>query len=409
MKKTIHFSKGFIPAVILSIAVIAAGIFCIVTKGINFGLDFKAGLIEEFKLAPTAIQLTYNGAANVSVQTNAQGVNLIVSGLGSENTTHNFSYYVYPTIAEMAKAMNEVEGVSAEVKADDPAASAQGLFTNSEVSAILSDQPFNLHIAQGAATDVTSDDIRNTLVDIDGVAVKAMGQPLDNHFQIRIGDDGSDPEMSKNMLSKVSSELSAKYGTENYAVIKTDFIGSQYSGKLIWQSIMLVLATLLLIWIYATIRFHWDYALAAVVGILHDSLIMIAFIVFTQMEFTSTSIAAILTIIGYSINNTVVVMDRIRENVKLLKAKKMNTIWDISQTQLLNRSLLTTITTMLAVLSLFIFTTGSIHDFALLLIIGLISGFYSSILIAGSVLAVTRKNWTPSEDEKKTQVIEIEE
>lgn len=64
---------------------------------------------------------------------------------------------------------------------------------------------------------------------------------------------------------------------------------------------------------------------------------------------------------------------------------------------------------MLAVLSLFIFTTGSIHDFALLLIIGLISGFYSSILIAGSVLAVTRKNWTPSEDEKKTQVIEIEE
>ncbi len=409
MKKTIHFSKGFIPAVIISIAIIAAGIFCIVTRGINFGLDFKAGLIEEFKLAPTAIQLTYKGASNVSVQTNAQGVNLVVSGVGSENTTHNFSYYQYPTISEMAKAMNEVEGVTAVVKAENADASAQGLFTNSEVSSVLSDVPFNLHIAQNSSTDVTSDDIRNTLVDIDGVAVKAMGQPLDNHFQIRIGDDGSDPEMSKNMLSKVSSELSAKYGSENYAVIKTDFIGSQYSGKLIWQSVILVLATLVLIWIYATIRFHWDFALAAVIGILHDSLIMIAFIVFTQMEFTSTSIAAILTIIGYSINNTVVVMDRIRENVKLLKAKKMNTIWDISQTQLLNRSLLTTITTMLAVVSLFIFTTGSIHDFALLLIIGLISGFYSSILIAGAVLALTRKNWTPSEDEKKTQVIDIEE
>ncbi len=409
MKKTIHFSKGFIPAVIISIAIIAAGIFCVATRGINFGLDFKAGLIEEFKLAPTAIQLTYKGASNVSVQTNAQGVNLVVSGVGSENTTHNFAYYAYPTIASMANAMDEIEGVTAVVKAENGEDSAQGLFTNSEVSSVLSEVPFNLYIASKNATDVTADDIRNTLVDIDGVAVKAMGQPLDNHFQIRIGDDGSDPEMSKNMLSKISSELSAKYGSENYAVIKTDFIGSQYSGKLIWQSILLVLATLVLIWIYATIRFHWDYALAAVIGILHDALIMIAFIVFIQMEFTSTSIAAILTIIGYSINNTVVVMDRIRENVKLLKAKKMNTIWDISQTQLLNRSLLTTVTTMLAVISLFIFTTGSIKDFALLLIIGLISGFYSSIFIAGSVLALTRKNWTPSEDEKKTQVIEIEE
>ena len=146
-------------------------------------------------------------------------------------------------------------------------------------------------------------------------------------------------------------------------------------------------------------------AVGAILAIVHDALIMIAFITWTQMEFTSIILAAILTIIGYSINDTVVVLDRVRENIKTIKVKKFKDLLDISQTELLSRTLITTGTTLLAVISLFIFTTGSMRDFALALMVGMVSGVYSTIFIAGGFIAVVRRNWKASDEEKKSQVI----
>ena len=109
------------------------------------------------------------------------------------------------------------------------------------------------------------------------------------------------------------------------------------------------------------------------------------------MEIDSLTIAAILTIVGYSINNTVVVLDRVRENSKLITVSSIKEMLDISQTEMLTRSVITTVTTMLAALSLLIFTSGSMRNFAACLMVGLASGFYSSIFIAGSLISVTRK------------------
>lgn len=409
MKKVIHFSKAFIPCVILSLVIIVSGAFRICTKGINLGLDFKPGLIEEFKIAPTAIAMNYTGSAQVSVQVNAQGVSLVVAGVGAENTTFEFPYIKYTNLESMVAGFNSVEGVKATLKTVDGKESAQGLFTNSEKSATLSsDEAFNLYIPDSEAVDITADDIREIFGE-DNVAVKALGVPLDNHFQIRVGDDGSDPEISKKIQENISNKLAEKFGADNYAIVKTDFIGAQFSGKLVISSIVTVLLSLILIWLYATIRFKWDFALGAILAIIHDALIMIAFMAWTQMEFTSTSIAAILTIIGYSINDTVVVLDRVRENIKLLKVKKFSSILDISQSELLTRTMITTITTLLAVISLFIFTTGNMKDFALALIVGLISGIYSTIFIAGAFIALVRRKWQPSDEDKKTQVISVEE
>ena len=114
------------------------------------------------------------------------------------------------------------------------------------------------------------------------------------------------------------------------------------------------------------------------------------------MEFSTTVLAAVLTIIGYSINATVVILDRVRYNLKMMpEAKSFNEILNKSLSDTLLRSILTTVTTLFAVLSLYIFTTGSIKNFAMAMIIGLISGMYSSIFISSGFISLFRRNWKP--------------
>lgn len=407
MKKVIRFSKFFIPAVIISSAIILSGIFMLFTRGINFGIDFKPGLIQEVRISKTAFEISYKGSSSITIDTSAQGVELVVSGLASEKTTHSFGYIDYKTIGGMVNAMNAVEGVNAVLKTSGSTAASE-LFTSSAFSNVLSASPLRVFYAD-PSVEAKIEDVRSALQSLTDSSIKSVGGKEENAFQIRVGDDGSDTEMSKKIQTQVYELLSQKFGKDSVAVVKTDYVASQFSRSLVSQSIILVLATLLLIWIYATIRFKWDFALGAVLAIVHDAIIMVAVITFTQMEFNSITIAAILTIIGYSINDTIVVLDRVRENIKLVKVQKFSDILDLSQTEILSRTIITTVTTLLAVISLFVFTSGSMKDFALALIIGMISGIYSTIFITGSFVALVRKNWKPSDEEKKTQVKEFAE
>jgi preprotein translocase subunit SecF len=159
-------------------------------------------------------------------------------------------------------------------------------------------------------------------------------------------------------------------------------VGSRFSKDLARQAIWLLGGTLLLILIYASIRFKPGFAMGAVLGIVHDGLIMVGFIIWTGMEFNTTTIAAIMTILGYSINDTIVVFDRIRETVKMYPDDDFKTILNRAITDTLSRTFITTLTTMLAVISLYIFTTGAMKDFALALLVGMVSGVYSTIFIA---------------------------
>ena len=160
------------------------------------------------------------------------------------------------------------------------------------------------------------------------------------------------------------------------------------------KSIFMFICVIVLIWVYAAIRFHWDFALGSVIALLHDTLIMFTFICWSGMEFSTTVLAAVLTIVGYSINATVVILDRIRYNLKMMpEAKNFDDILNRSLSDTLTRSILTTATTLFAVLALFIFTTGSIKDFSLAMIVGLISGIYSSIYISSAFISFSRRNW----------------
>ncbi|MBD5427592.1 MAG: protein translocase subunit SecF [Treponema sp.] len=390
MRKVIHFSKFFVGAVILSLVLIASGIVSVVTRGINFGLDFKPGMIEEFRIDPTVLELTYGGSATITVDPSETGLDLVVSGVGAENRTVTLRYEENPTVADLAQKISEVEGIGVNVL-DGAVASGDGLFVNSAVSTTLGATPLRIHAADDSV-NVNADDVRAALVDIEGADVKTLGSGKDASYQIRLGVAEGDTQQS--IQERTNAALTAAFGADKVAIVKSDFIGAQFSRTLIRDSVVLVLLTLVLIWLYSTIRFHWDFALAAVIAIIHDALIMVTFITWSQMEFSTTTLAAILTIIGYSINATVVILDRVRSNMKNIETDKFTDILNISLTETLSRSIITTVTTLFAVVSLFVFTTGTIHDFALALIVGLLSGAYSSIFIAGAFISCVRRTYT---------------
>lgn len=396
MKKVFPFSKYIVPAVIFSAVVILSGLVPLLTKGINFGIDFKPGLVADVRLVNPVMELTYDGAASVAVEINPWNVTLVVSGVGADNETRVYPFAEYATVGDMAGAMAQVPGVTA--RALDAAIPADALFANSAVASVLSATPYRLYYSgEGQLTDVEG--VRTALAGLTDVSVKMAGSGIDEVFQIRVGDSG-DGRTSMDLQQSVVTALADAFGADNVAIIKTDFIGAQFSGSLVWQSVLLVLAALVLIWIYATIRFKWDFALASVIAITHDALVIISFIAWSQMEFNTVTLAAILTIIGYGINDTVVVLDRVRENTRLMNTKNFMDIVNQSQSDCFGRTMITTVTTLLAVTALCLFTTGSIHDFALALIIGIISSAYSTIMITSAFLSKTRKNWKPDDEVK---------
>lgn len=389
MKRTMSFNKGFIPCTIISAVIILFGIIGFFTKGINFGLDFKPGLIEEVRVAEPVAEITYDGSAKIALDLSAGQMDLVITGTSANNETRSFNFAVYNTVALLADEVNKVDGVNMTVK--NGSYDTTKLFLNSAVSTVLSNEA--LYIYPAGTSEITTDDIREALGE-DNIAIKQLGSGADASYQIRMGINEGDAQ--NELQSSVNEKLYSKFGKENVAIVKTDFIGSGMSKSTTRKSIVMFICVIVLIWAYAAIRFHWDFALGSVIALLHDVLIMLTFITWSGMEFSVTVLAAVLTIVGYSINATVVILDRIRYNLKMMtEAKNFNYILNKALSDTFTRSVLTTVTTLFAVLSLFIFTTGSIKDFSLALIVGLISGMYSSIFISSAFISLSRRNWKP--------------
>ena len=395
MKTVKNFSKAFPACAIASAAIIVFGIAGIIVRGINFGIDFVPGLVEEVRIAPAAIELTYKGSAGVSVETSNVALDLVISGTGAENETKSLTYGQNATVQDMANALNTVEGVTAKVLASG-SADSYGIYLDSASTARLSfDQPMRLYVSD-AANNVSIDEVRASLSS-QNVSVKELGDAANRSFQIRAAISKDDDASIETLQQAITGSLKDKFGANNIAIVKTDFVGSSFSSSNAWKSIVLAVVTLFAIWFYATIRFHWDFALGAIIALIHDCMIMFAFISWTQVEFSTTSFAAVLTIFGYSINATVVILDRVRENIKLVDTKDFKVILDTSISDTLSRSVITTVTTLFASVSLLVFTSGSIRDFAQILTVGLISGCYSSMFISSGFISWARRNWQPGE------------
>jgi len=190
----------------------------------------------------------------------------------------------------------------------------------------------------------------------------------------------------------VAASLPDGFFLSDFEVFNVEIVGPQVGGQLRTQAALATLYSLLGMLIYLGFRFEWIYGIAAVITVFHDTLITVGFFSLTNTDITLTVIAALLTLIGYSNNDTIVVFDRIRENIKLMRREKLSEIVNRSINQTLSRTILTAGLTFLTVLALFLFGGEVLRGFSMALVIGILIGTYSSIAIAAPIL-VAYQDW----------------
>jgi preprotein translocase subunit SecF len=216
-------------------------------------------------------------------------------------------------------------------------------------------------------------------LDLGDVTLQAFGGGQD--LLIRLQEQSGGAAGQEHAIAAVKALL-----TPGFEIRRTEAIGPQVSRELLQDGLLAALLAVLLIGVYVWFRFEWQFGLAAVLTTFHDVIATFGLFAVFQLEFNLTILAALLTIAGYSINDTVVVFDRIRENLRGYKAMPMERLIDLSVNQTLRRTLLTSGTTLLAVLALLIFGGPVLRNFSLALIWGLVVGTYSSIFVASALL-----------------------
>ncbi|MCL2070497.1 MAG: protein translocase subunit SecF [Treponema sp.] len=302
MRRIIPFSKYFLLAALFAIFVIIVGVAGFLSKGINWGIDFQPGMIQEVQFSP------------------------------------------------------DINPVSIE-------------------------------------------DVRASLLPLGTVSVQVLGSPTERRFMIRM--EESDIEIGTGVpTERVIRALENNFGQGDVTVTSSYYVESRFSRHLAEQAIWLFTLTLLLILAYCTVRFKFQYGTGIVIAIIHDGVIMLAFIVWSQMEFNTVTIAALLTVLGYSINDKVVVFDRMRETRRIFPDYSYVDVLNRAITETLGRTIITTSTTMMAVSFLYVFTTGSMKDFALALLVGLLSSVYSTIFIASNCVLLWERRVEKKAKEK---------
>ena len=213
------------------------------------------------------------------------------------------------------------------------------------------------------------------------VSLQTFGE--DNQVLIRI--EFQEDKSLNEVVSLVQSTLDTEYA-EQVTFQRTEAVGPKVSGELIQSGVMSVLLAVGAVLFYIWIRFEWQFGLGAVIALMHDVLLTVGMFSLTGLEFNLSIIAAILTIVGYSLNDTVVVYDRIRENLRKFRKKELPDLINLSLNETLARTMMTSVTTLLALTALFYFGGEVIHGFTAAMIWGIFVGTYSSIFIASPVL-----------------------
>jgi len=175
---------------------------------------------------------------------------------------------------------------------------------------------------------------------------------------------------------------------EAYTIRDRAVIGPKVSEELKRDGTLAVTVAVLAVLVYIWFRFEWQFGVGAVIALVHDVLLTVGFFAITRLEFNLSIIAALLTIVGYSLNDTVVVYDRIRENIRKYRKKSVEEVLNLSLNQTLSRTVMTSVTTLLALVALYVFGTESIRGFTAAMIWGVVIGTYSSIFVASPVLLI---------------------
>ncbi len=193
-------------------------------------------------------------------------------------------------------------------------------------------------------------------------------------------------EALQGISESVVGPLRAKFGADAFKLLRTESVGPRVGKVLRQKAILAVTFATIMMGIYIAVRFQWRFGLGAAVALAHDVIITVGALSVARMEFDLTVVAALLTVVGFSVNDTVIISDRIRENMRKLRRQPMAGIVNISINETLSRTILTTGTALLVLVALFVLGGGVIHGFAYTLIVGFTIGTYSSIFIASPVV-----------------------
>lgn len=212
------------------------------------------------------------------------------------------------------------------------------------------------------------------------VEVQSFGNDTD--VLIRIEQQPGGDQAQQAVVDRVRGEL----GDVGVEYRRFEVVGPRVSGELAVAGVIAVVAALAAILVYIWVRFEWQFAVGAIIATIHDVVLTLGLFAVTGLEFNLSSIAAILTIVGYSLNDTVVVYDRVRENLRRYKKMPIDELINVSVNSMLSRTIMTSVTTLIALGSLFIFGGEIIRSFTAAMIWGVLVGTYSSIFVAGPVL-----------------------
>ena len=361
-------------AVTLSLLANAAVILWAIFHGLNFGVDFAGGTEMEVKFEqtvdPGAIRKGVEdlGFTDASVQT---------YGPESEHT------YLIRVGRIALMSQEDVNRVVQAVQAKFP---VQG-------------QPhFNADAGdkidfQFQGTPPTPDQLR-AAVEAAGVRVRDVREEAGLTAGTK-----SFAVITQGIQDKIERELSTRFGAAKPEVRRVEYVGPAVGRELRNQGFKAVLYAMALIVVYVGLRFDFRFSPGVIIAIVHDAIITLGYFAFTGREFNLTSVAVILTVVGYSVNDTVVVYDRIRENAGRFKGKKLGDLVNVSINEVLGRTFLTSFATALSLVGLLVYGVGTIFDFSAAMMIGIISGTYSTWFIAAPMTI-----WLEERAEKKAKV-----
>jgi len=239
---------------------------------------------------------------------------------------------------------------------------------------------------ENSKTDIA--EIRQSLLkmNLGDVTVKKFG--TENDFLVKIEMGKSNDE---NFIQSINDKLSMDLGsTVNFRRVEN--VGPKVSSELLKAGLLAIGLSLAAMLFYIWIRFEWQFSLGAIIAIIHDVIITVGIFSFLSYEINLSIVAAVLTIVGYSMNDTVVIFDRIRENLKKYSKISIADISNTSTNETLSRTLITSVTTLLALLSIYFFGGAILKGFSFAMIIGVIVGTYSSIFVATPILNYTKVN-----------------
>lgn len=241
--------------------------------------------------------------------------------------------------------------------------------------------------------------IRSTVgsLGLGDVKIQEFGSPTDVliFVEAQFSADENEEQAQQDVARVVKDALNLALG-EGISYRRIEVVGPKVSGELVYQGILAIVMAVLLMIIYIWFRFEWQFSLGAVLALVHDVALTVGMFALTQLEFNLSIIAAILTIVGYSMNDTVVVYDRVRENLRKFKKMDLGELLDLSINQTLSRTTMTSLTTLLALFSLYFFGGEVIRGFTFAMIWGVFVGTYSSIFVAAPLLLLTdvKREWS---------------